>query len=48
VRHFVEIVKGVFLKDASAGRIVSLIVPLVIISVVTLGSAAVMFRRKAA
>lgn len=47
VRHFVEIVKGVFLKDASGMRILSLIAPLVVISAVTLTAAAVMFRRKA-
>jgi len=48
VRHFVEIVKGVFLKDASAGRVFSLIVPLIVIGIGTLGMAALMFRRKAA
>ena len=48
VRHFVEIVKGVFLKDASLDRIVAVIVPLAIISVFTLTLASIMFRRKAA
>lgn len=48
VRHFVEIVKGVFLKDASLERILSLIGPLMIISVFTLTMAAIMFRRKTA
>lgn len=48
VRHFVEVVKGVFLKDASFERILSLIIPLAVISVITLTVAAVMFRRKAA
>jgi ABC-2 type transport system permease protein len=46
VRHFIEIVKGVFLKDASAGRIWTLIGPLAIISAFTLTIASVMFRRK--
>jgi len=46
VRHFVEIVKGVFLKDASAGRVFSLIVPLLVIGVTNLSLAALMFRRK--
>jgi ABC-2 type transport system permease protein len=47
VRHFVEVVKGVFLKDASFGRVVSLVVPLVVIGAGTLSAAALMFRRKA-
>lgn len=47
VRHFVEVVKGVFLKDASLDRILTLIGPLAVISVFTLTVAAVMFRRKA-
>lgn len=48
VRHFVEVVKGVFLKDASPERVLSLIAPLIAISVVTLTVASIMFRRKAA
>ena len=48
VRHFVEVVKGVFLKDASFGRVLALVVPLVVISMVNLTFAALMFRRKAA
>lgn len=48
VRHFVEIVKGVFLKDASPSRILSLIWPLMVISGFTLTFASIMFRRKAA
>ncbi|MDB6078312.1 MAG: rane protein [Akkermansiaceae bacterium] len=48
VRHFVEIVKGVFLKDASLERVASLILPLIVISTVTLGAAAIMYRRKTA
>jgi ABC-2 type transport system permease protein len=47
VRHFVEVVKGVFLKDASLERVVSLVVPLMIIGAGTLTAAALMFRRKA-
>lgn len=46
VRHFVEVVKGVFLKDASFGRVVSLVVPLMVIGAGTLSAAALMFRRK--
>ena len=48
VRHFVEIVKGVFLKDASLGRVLTLVWPLVVISIANLTLAALMFRRKAA
>lgn len=49
VRHFVEIVKGVFLKDASAGRVLwSPVWPLMIISTSTLLAAAAMFRRRTA
>lgn len=48
VRHFVEIVKGVFLKDASAGHVFWLIVPLIFIGFGTLSLAAIMFRRKTA
>lgn len=48
VRHFVEIVKGVFLKDASFGRILTLVWPLIVISVLNLSMAAVMFRRNSA
>jgi hypothetical protein len=44
----VEIVKGVFLKDASLERTLSLIGPLMIISAFTLTMAAIMFRRKTA
>jgi ABC-2 type transport system permease protein len=46
VRHFVEIVKGVFLKDASFERVVSLIWPLLVIGAISVTAAAVMFRRK--
>ncbi len=46
VRHFVEVVKGVFLKDASIGRVFTLVWPLMVISFVNLTLAAVMFRRK--
>lgn len=48
VRHFVEIVKGVFLKDASPERVWSLILPLILIGFGTMSLAAIMFRRKSA
>lgn len=46
VRHFVEVVKGVFLKDSSADRVFVLVLPLVWISLTSLTAAALMFRRK--
>ncbi|WP_035611788.1 ABC transporter permease [Haloferula sp. BvORR071] len=48
VRHFVEIVKEVFLKDASAERVFHLILPLALISACTIGCASIMFRKKTA
>lgn len=48
VRHFVEVVKGVFLKDASFVRVLTLVVPLVVISIANLTLAGLMFRRKTA
>lgn len=48
VRHFVEVVKGVFLKDAGLVRVFSLVWPLMVISLVNLSLAALMFRRKSA
>ncbi len=48
VRHFTEVVKGVFLKDSSPEHIFALILPLALISIVTLGAASAMFRRKTA
>lgn len=48
VRHFVEVTKGVFLKDSSPQRVLTLVLPLMAISAATLTAAAVMFRRKAA
>jgi ABC-2 type transport system permease protein len=46
VRHFVEVVKGVFLKDASVTRVFTLIWPLMVISLANLTAAALMFRKK--
>jgi len=46
VRHFVEVVKGVYLKDASVVRVFSLVWPLMVISVANLTAAALMFRKK--
>jgi ABC-2 type transport system permease protein len=48
VRHFVEVVKGVFLKDAPPARVFALVWPLMVIGAGTLSLAALMFRRKAA
>lgn len=46
IRHFVEVVKGAFLKDISLDHFVSLITPLVLIGICTLAAASFMFRRK--
>lgn len=46
VRHFVEVVKGVYLKDASVVRVFSLVWPLMVISAASLTAAALMFRKK--
>lgn len=46
LRHFVEIVKGVFLKDASPEHVLALTWPLVVIGAFTLTAAAVLFRKK--
>lgn len=48
VRHFVELAKGVFLKDASPERVLALVQPLWLISAVTLTAAVLMFRGKTA
>lgn len=48
VRYFVEVVKGVFLKDASVWRVWTLVWPLMIIGFINLSLAALMFRRKSA
>jgi ABC-2 type transport system permease protein len=48
VRHFLEIVKGVFLKDASVERVLSLMLPLVVIGFITLTVSSILFRRKSA
>lgn len=47
VRHFVELVKGVFLKDSSVEHTFSLILPLALIGLVTISAASIMFRRRA-
>lgn len=46
VRHFVELVKGVFLKDAPFSRVAALIGPLVLIAVGNLSLASWLFRRR--
>lgn len=46
LRHFIVIVKGVFLKDAPFDVLVLSLGPLVVIAVLTLSSAVWMFRRR--
>jgi len=46
VRHFIEIVKAVYLKDATVAHAAQLAWPLLVIGALTLTSAAVLFRKK--
>ena len=45
IRHFMEVVKAVYLKNAAADLVVVLAWPLLVIGVITLGAAAVLFRK---
>ncbi|MDR1284019.1 MAG: ABC transporter permease [Opitutaceae bacterium] len=47
VRHFMEVVKAVYLKDASPAHVAELAWPLLLIGAITLTAANVVFRRKA-
>jgi ABC-2 type transport system permease protein len=46
LRHFIVIVKGVFLKDLSAPALLPALWPLLVIATLTLGAANWMFRRR--
>jgi ABC-2 type transport system permease protein len=46
IRHFMVIVKSIFLKDASIGFVLESAIPLAIIAAVTLSVAVVIFRRR--
>jgi ABC-2 type transport system permease protein len=46
LRHFIVIVKGVFLKDIGIGELIHPLWPLAVIACITLGTANWMFRRK--
>ena len=46
LRHFIVIVKGVFLKDVGIRELIHPLWPLLVIAVITLGAADWMFRRK--
>ena len=46
LRHFLVIVRGVFLKDLPAAEIAANTLPLALIASVTLGAAAWLFRRR--
>lgn len=48
LQHFIVIVKGVFLKDATAAMLWPSVFPLLIVAVVTLAAANWMFRRRLA
>jgi ABC-2 type transport system permease protein len=47
LRHFIVIVKGVFLKEAPAGVLLESLWPLAVIAAVTLSAATWLFRRRA-
>ncbi|MEO8352058.1 MAG: ABC transporter permease [Chthoniobacteraceae bacterium] len=46
IRHFIVIVKDIFLKDASLAFVVRTSIPLILTSVLTLGLSIVIFRRR--
>ncbi|MBB5350990.1 ABC-2 type transport system permease protein [Haloferula luteola] len=46
VRHFVEVVKGVFLKDTSFHHVLADVIPLIGIAFVTLSAASILFRQR--
>ncbi|AWI10663.1 ABC transporter permease [Ereboglobus luteus] len=48
IRHFMEVVKAVYLKDATVAHAAQLAWPLLVICAITLTSAAVLFRKKVA
>jgi ABC-2 type transport system permease protein len=48
LKHFIIIVKSIFLKGASTGFVLENLWPLILISVVTLSAANFIFRRQIA
>jgi ABC-2 type transport system permease protein len=46
LRHFVVIVKGIFLKDSGLVALLPNLLPLLVIAIATLGAADWMFRRR--
>lgn len=46
LRHFLVVVKGIFLKDLPAAEVWAETLPLAVIAIVSLGAAAVLFRRR--
>lgn len=48
IRHFMEVVKAIYLKDASPAHALQLAWPLLVIGAITLTSAALLFRKKTA
>jgi ABC-2 type transport system permease protein len=46
LRHFLVVVKGVFLKDLPAAEVIANTWPLALIALVTLSCAAWLFRRR--
>ena len=46
LRHFLVIVRGVFLKGLPAADVLASVVPLILIAIFTLSTAAWLFRRR--
>jgi ABC-2 type transport system permease protein len=46
IRHFMELVKAIYLKNATPAHFAALSWPLLVIGAITLGSAAILFRKK--
>ena len=48
IRHFMEVVKAIYLKNATPAQFAELTWPLLVIGAITLGAAALLFRKKTA
>jgi len=48
IRHFMEVVKAIYLKNVTPAHFIELSWPLLVIGAITLGSAAILFRKKTA
>ena len=46
LRHFLDVVHGIFLKDMSTGLVLALTWPMALIATVTLGGATLLFHKR--